>query len=180
MNTVNAKDDEIVNFPVAKRFLSVVTLAAAKAMEAEATEEPATTDRIRKDTTAAVTDAPIIDWTQVSNMKVLRKGLAKQHLRSGLKMRISIALLDAVAEATLADPPRTVLFKEVYTKAGFTDAAQAKSSLGAFTKVIKRDFHVTTEQAQSNRPVTPNWGDQGEAHYSMTPEIARAWLQSAD
>jgi hypothetical protein len=170
-------DDEIVQYPVHKRFLPAVVQAHAAAMAEEATI-PAIATPLATDTTEQRGKPPPIDWTQPDNMKKLRQGLAKQKLRPGLKVQMGVALMDVTAEATLANPPRRVTFDEVYKRAGFTDDASARSSLGAFTKVIRREFNVSFEDAIW--PTQPNWGDRGEAHYSMSPKIARAWLDSAD
>lgn len=167
---MNFEDDEIVHYPVHKRFLPVVVQAHAAAMEAEITV-PVVEMANQQEKLLP------IDWTQVETMKTLRRGLTSQVLRPGLKVQIGIALMDAVAEATLSDPPRRVLFDEVYKRAGFTDDAPARSSLGAFTKVIRREFKVSFEDAKW--PIEFNWGNRGEANYSMSPDVARAWLASA-
>lgn len=170
------EDDEIVPYPVHKRFLPVVIQAHAKAIAEEA-NAPAAIEPLATETTKQQAIPQPIDWTKVENMRKLRRGLEAQQLRPGLKVQIGIAFMDAVAEATLENPPRRVLFEEVYKRSGFTDEAGARSSFGAYTKVIRRVFNVSFDDAIW--PTQPNWGNRGEAHYSMTPEIAQAWLDSA-
>lgn len=139
------EDDDIVQYPVHKRYLPVVVQAVAKAM-AEETNVPAVTAPLATEITKQQGMPQHPDWTRVDNMRKLRHGLTAQGLRPGLKVRIGIAFMDAVAEATLENPPRMVMFDEVYKRAGFTDDASARSSFGAFTKVIKREFGLSSNE----------------------------------
>ena len=158
MSTVNILDDEIISFPVPKRFLPLVIQALAKAME------PAVT--VPAETAGAEHEPQSIDWTQISNMKILRKGL---------KLPIGLNLLDMTA----AHPGEWISFKEIYTAAGFTETRRAGSSLGSLTKVIKRDFGLPYEKALW--PVEHQWAVNNDAQYwyCMSKEVAQAWLQSA-
>ena len=117
-------------------------------------------------TTEAEHETNFIDWTKISNMKILRKGL---------NPLIAFRLLDMAATR----PGEWIPFKEIYTAAGFTETRRAGSSLGSMTKVIKRGFGVPYEEALW--PVERHWArnDDAQYYYRMLPEVARAWLQSA-
>jgi hypothetical protein len=162
MSTTSIFDDEIISFPVPKRFLPLVIQALAKAMEPEVTV-PAETAGTQAGTEH---ETQSIDWTQISNMKILRKGL---------KLPIGLKLLDMTA----ARPGEWISFKEIYTAAGFTETRRAGSSLGSLTKVIKRDFGVPYEEAIW--PVEHQWAVNNDAQvsYRMSEEVKQAWLQSA-
>ena len=166
-------EDEIVNFPVPKRLLPVVIKALAQAMEPAVTA-PADSARAEVGPPqeaglegAAPPAAPsALDWTQLSTMKTLRKGLT---------LPIALKLLDLTA----ARPGEWIPFKEIYTAAGFTETRRAGSSLGAFTKIIKREFGVPVKS--TFWPVDHHWAVNNDAqyYYSMSSEVAQAWLQSA-
>ena len=166
MNASTANVEEIVSFPVPKRFLSVVIQALARALDNESTtvalDDLTTT---KTEVQQEVTNQEI-DWTQVSNAKKLRKGL---------NITIAYALLDLAAERE----GHFVPFSEVVAKAGFTSSRSARASLGALTKVIKREFQVVYEDAKW--PVEHRWADGGDAqyYYRMAPAVAVAWRQSA-
>ena len=148
MSGFNIHDVEIVSFPVPKRFLPEVVQALAKAMEAAISQV-----------------APIVDWTKVDNMRKLRKSLSGP---------ISIKLLDMTA----AKPGEMISFEDVYKGTSLSTSQQARSSLGALTKVIKREFKVSYEDAKW--PVGHHWGYHGDSqyYYYMTPDVAKAWIAS--
>ncbi len=170
MNTSTAMDDEIVNFPVPKRLLPVVIQALAKAMEpvaptraeAAVTTGYGTGQGMQPNGVASAG----IDWTDIKNMEILRKGL---------KSPIGFKLLDMTA----ARYGEMVSFKEIYTAAGFTETRPAGSSVGSMTKVIKRDFGVSAKEAFW--PVEHHWAVNNDAqyYYRMSREVAQAWQQSA-
>ena len=162
-------EDEIVNVPVPKRLLPVVIQAMANAMKPESatTIENTVLEGEPKQVAIPLPAHPKpIDWTLVSNMKTLRKGL---------NSLIAIKLLDMTA----ASPGKLISFREIYTAAGFTETRRAGSSIGSMTKVIKRDFGVPVKEAFW--PVEHHWSVDNDAqyHYRMLPEVAEAWLQSA-
>jgi len=162
MNNSDANQDEIINFPVPKRYLPVVVQALAKAMETSgataAPPEAISTPLVQ----GAI--APKIDWTLVANARKLRQAL---------HIPIANALLDLTAERA----GELVPFSDVVAKAGLASSQQARSSLGALTKVIKREFCVPYEGA--NWPVVIQYGEGGVAIYLMSHENAEAWRLSA-
>lgn len=128
--------------------------------------QPDLLESVSLKTTAAEHKTESIAWTEIRNMKILRKGLNSP---------IAFRLLDMTATR----PGEWIPFKEIYTAAGFTETRRAGSSLGSMTKVIKRDFGVA---AQSKFwPVEHYWALNSDAqyYYRMSPEVAQAWLQSA-
>jgi hypothetical protein len=144
--------EEIINFPVPKRFLPLVIQCLAKAME-----EPSTA-------TSAEPPKPGIDWTNPENMRKLRKGLES--------LTIGLVLMDLTSRR----PDQEVAFDAIWKAAGFATGQQARSSLGAFTKVIKRDFKVSRDDARW--PVSIRYGMDGVAIYQMDAEVAKAWNES--
>ncbi len=163
MSTTSLLDDEIISFPLPKRFLPLVIQALAKAMESAATVP---VEMAGTQTAGAEHEPQSIDWTQINNMRILRKGL---------KLPIGLKLLDMTA----ARPGEWISFKEIYTAAGFTESRPAGSSLGSLTKVIKRDFGVPIKS--TFWPVEHHWAVNNDAqyYYCMSKEVAQAWLQSA-
>lgn len=128
------------------------------------TRPPSLLESVPTETTEA--EHATIDWTEVRNMKVLRKGLNSP---------IAFRLLDMTA----THPDEWISFKEIYTAAGFTETRRAGSSLGSMTKVIKRDFGVPART--EFWPVEHRWALKNDAqyYYRMSPEVAQAWLKSA-
>ena len=109
-----------------------------------------------------------IDW---SDPAVLTK------LRKGLTVPIGVKLFDMAAAAAIAKPGESVSFTDVYQAAGFPDGQRGRSSLGAVTKVLKRDFGITFDEAKGL--IERRYGLSGDAHYSMKPDVAQAWIDSA-
>ena len=128
------------------------------------TRPPSLLEAVPTETTEA--EHETIDWTEVRNMKVLRKGLNSP---------IAFRLLDMTA----THPDEWISFKEIYTAAGFTETRRAGSSLGSLTKVIKRDFGVPART--EFWPVEHRWALKNDAqyYYRMSLEVAQTWLQSA-
>lgn len=176
------RNEEIVSFPVPKRFLSVVVQALAQAMAAEEAAHGPVSAGVASNvigpqtdntTCSTVTDgkhdganSPRIDWTKEENARRLRRRL---------RLKIALKLLDMTAERA----GELVSFAEVSEAAGFETTQQAGSSLGAFTKVIKREFGVSRDDAVW--PVEHHWAAGGDAqyYYRMQPEVADAWRRSA-
>lgn len=167
MDASNANDDEIISFPVHKRFLPVVIQALAKAMQQETSVPSSDGSEVTTETEQEDTKQKI-DWTQVSNAKKLRKAL---------HIPIAYALLDLAAERE----GQLVPFADVVMKAGLASSQQARSSVGALTKVIKREFGLQTGDAFHSWPVEHHWAALGDAqkYYRMSSEVAKAWLLSA-
>lgn len=161
---MNESGDEMISFPVPKRFFPVVVQALAKAMEADVVV-PAI--QISEELTQ-VQDQPsepiLIDWTNVENCK---------NLRREIRYAGALALLDLAA----AHPDQLVSFSDVVHKSGRSEK-EARADLGALTKAIKRQFGVSRDDARW--PVEFRWAAGGEeqAYYLMRSEIAHTWTQS--
>jgi hypothetical protein len=164
MGTDHEAGEEIINFPVPKRYLSVVIKALAKAM-GEVDVYPA----VQREEGSTVTQAQLsgaatIDWTSVESCKNLRE-------------RIRYPGVLAMLNLTAARPSEFISFQEVVRESERNEI-QVRAELGALTKVIRRIYDVTRDGAKW--PVEVRWAAGGEEqmYYSMQPEVARAWIQS--
>jgi hypothetical protein len=152
--------DEIVHFALKKKYWDVVQLAVVNAMVSHT--QPASV-------IANATTASGIDWSDAASMLKLRKALDK--------LPIAFMLMELVAAANEKNSGASVTFEEIYRAAGFADGQRARSSLGAFTKIIKRDF--PDYRSNPTWPVVISYNERGEASYTMKREVANAWLNSA-
>ena len=140
--------DEIVSFPVAKKYLPLIIQTLAQAMTAEATlQDPPPQQR------------KLVEWN-ASNL---------ERLRRGLRTPAPLALLDLTA----GTPGERIYFEEVRDHLNQTDG-QTRAQIGTLTKTIKRELGVETEGA--NWPVRVEWdAEAGKMFYVMTDETAAAW-----
>ncbi len=164
MNDNSGANEEMINFPVPRRYFSVVVQALAKAMEAEAAGAGGTGDNTIDNGGQDNEHVPI-DWSKVENCK---------KLRGEMRYAGALTMLDLAASR----PNELVSFADVVQASGRGEK-QVRADLGALTKAIKRGFDVSREEA--NWPVEFRWAAGGEeqAYYIMRPEIAQAWKQSA-
>ena len=157
--------DEIVSFPVPKRYLSVVIQALAKAMENNTTAVspvPAT--------------VPPLPWPvepTEGQRTLLWNTTNLTNLRTRLRAQGAIALLELTSER----PDERVYFSEVVANSG-RDRSHASADLGVMTKVIKKMFQLGN--ISFNTPAPFHWDtERQEAYYVMESEVAEAWKATA-
>lgn len=157
--------DEIISFPVPKRYLPAVVQALAKAMEVDAPQPTIQTHGASTEESDRPNEAALIDWTDVHSCKELRREIHHPGI---------LALLDLTAE----HPNELVPYKDVVAASGRAED-EVRAGLSALTKAIKRLYKVSKDQAKW--PVEVHWAAGGEKrmYYLMRPEVARAWTQSA-
>jgi hypothetical protein len=155
---------EVVNFPVPKRYLSVVIRALAEAMRHDGVESGIHYDQGSPGQQGRHGGSTPIAWANVENCKALRNSLNHPG---------ALALLDLTA----AHPNENLSFEDIVTESK-QSKKQVRADLGALTKVIKRLFGVSREDA--NWPVKVRKAARGEQHtsYMMRPEVALAWKES--
>jgi hypothetical protein len=157
--TTDQFHDEIVMVPVPRSALPAVYATLSRSMNS-----PGSSDA-----------GPIGDGTAVSvkgtrsegrwtEMKLQRV----EGILSPRKFPATRALFTMAAERA----PRTVTFGEAADRAG-VEVKRFRGELGALTKVIKRLF-----DGETSWPVSVHYGDQGEASYSMDPQISEWWLRA--
>lgn len=160
--------DEIILVPIPKRLYSVVINALSSALQSETSIFNNHLSNIQVTEDSADTESPDtkIDWCDSGNMKRLRKSVEGR--------AIVMHLFDMTADA----PGQWIAFSDIYSKAGYHESRQARASLGALTKVIKRDFGVDYDHAVW--PVQQQWAMKGDAqkYYRMTQDVADAWKAS--
>ncbi len=174
MTNMPSNLDDLINFPIPRRYFNVVIQALAQAIEAEAgpvatgsaTNSASSADPAVRSATseAGHADAAPIDWTKVVTCRQLRRELRAPG---------ALVMLDLAA----GRPNQFVAFQEVVAASG-RDSKQARADLGALTKAIKRSFGVSREDAQW--PVEVQWaaGGEAQAYYRMTDAVANAWNAS--
>ena len=150
--------EDVVMVPVPKQHLGAVYAVLSRAMAGETgTDADAVT--VRGDGAEAMTYRGEGQWTRA---KIVRLEAEVSH--PGTR-----TLLTMAAERA----PRQVGFSEAAQRAHLEDK-QLRGELGALTKIVKRIFN-----GERSWPVSVRYGDQGEACYSMDPEIASWWLEAA-
>lgn len=158
--------DEIINFPVPKRYLPAVVRALAKAME-----NVDGVPLVQADEGVSPEEGPqqgkaLIDWTNVESCKRFRREL---HYPGAL----------AMLDLTAANPTSFVSFQDVVRASGRTDI-QVRAELGAMTKVIKRLYKVSREDVVWPAKFVWAAGGDQQAYYVMRPEVAQAWKQTKE
>jgi len=157
--------DEIVSFPVPKRYLCVVIQALAKAME-------------NNTTAVSLVSAPVptLPWPvepTEGQCTLLWNATNMTNLRGRLRAQAAITLLDLTSER----PGERVYFSEVVANSG-RDRSHASADLGVMTKVIKKMFQLGN--VSFNTPAPFHWDtERQEAYYVMDSEIAEAWKATA-
>jgi hypothetical protein len=87
-------------------------------------------------------------------------------LRKEIHLRAVIRLLDALAEAA----PEEVLMQDFVAANPDIESNTLRAQMGAFTKLSSRLF------GRQTWPFSVRYGDQGQAFYKMSTEIADWWL----
>ena len=156
--------DEIINFPVPKRYLPAVVQALAKAMEDDGARPAAHHDGGSTPPQAQNNGAATIDWTSVESFR---------NLRQRLRYPGVVTLLNLTA----ARPNEFISYQDVVRASKRADD-QVRAELGALTKAIRRQYNVSRDEAKW--PVEAHWAAGGEQqyYYLMRPEVARAWIES--
>ncbi len=172
MSTSSIATEKFVMTPIPDHLVTrVMQFVAQETLKAQVTSAAPVADVVKSVAGGAV-PTTAIDWTSVDNMKKLRAGLST--------LPIGVIMMDMAAAAALDNPPdHKVTFEAVYKAAGFVVAQPARSTLGTFTRILKRDFCLNSEQAKESWPATRTYGELGEAFYEMSPAVATAWEQSA-
>lgn len=155
MNQDYSPDDEIVNFPVPKRYLSVVIRALADAMREKDISLPSSSTHPGQTGQG--------EWTKD---EIIR-------LKHEIRNQTVLLLLNLTCERA----GEWVDLSEICKKAGRTQR-QAQGDLAGFTQLVKRRFG---KNGQNNWPVEVKWGLSPEepTRYSMQhPDIARWWREA--
>jgi hypothetical protein len=87
-------------------------------------------------------------------------------LRKEIHLRAVVRLLDALAEAA----PEEVLMQDFIAANPDIESNTLRAQMGAFTKLSNRLF------GRQTWPFSVRYGDQGQAFYKMSTEIANWWL----
>lgn len=164
MNAPQGSGDEVINFPVPKRYLPVVIRALAKAMESDDARPAVERDQGLSVPEEQLNGKAVFDWTNVENCKKLRQEL---HYPGALTM----------LNLTAASPDEPVSFQDVVIASGRSDI-QVRAELGALTKILKRLYKVSREEVVWPAKVVWAIGGDQQMYYVMRPEVARAWKQS--
>ena len=148
--------DEIVNFPVPRRYLPVVIRALADAMDDGVPAPPVPTPH----------SASYGGWTREEIRQLKRE----------VQNPTVLALLNLTAERA----GEWVSLSEVQEKAGRT-RFEARGDLAGFTQLVKRHFSAT--KPEGTWPVMFDWRPSPDretrAVYSMPPDIASWWKSVA-
>lgn len=151
MNGDSIVGDEIVNFPVPKRFLPVVVRALADAMEKGSTLLP-----------------PASPEPSASTAGETNKGWTKDDVVK-LNMLLQNATVRKLLEMTTAAPQQWVGFKDLMDAAK-RSYGEARGDLAGFTQLIKRNFD------RELWPIEAEWSDeQGQVHYRASRDVASWW-----
>lgn len=157
-------DLDIVNFPVQKKYVSEVTLALARIIEADRAGAPALV------TPPVVGGSPWwppegkpedlqIDWDMVK-LKELRRRLSNPNV---------LALLDMAA----GRPNDRIYIEDVMEATGCSHG-QASAGLAVLTKTIRKMLRV--RDRGFNWPAPFHWdAEKQRAYYSMTNSVSAAW-----
>ncbi len=149
--------DEIVMVPVPRSYLGAVYAALGRSMNPTGPGEPGPTgDGVGVSVKGIRSEGR---WTEAKLQRV-------EGILSPRKFPATRSLLTMAAERA----PKPVTFGEAAARAGVPEK-RFRGELGALTKVIKRLF-----DGETSWPVSVHYGDQGEASYSMDPQIAQWWL----
>jgi len=147
------QDDEIVMVPVPRSLLMKVYAAMGDAATA-----PGALARVEETVEVAGQGA----WT-ASMIRRLESAL--QHPRN--------PALGTFITRLAEQAPRTLTFQDAVQAMGIKGNV-LRAQLGSLSKVSKRLFEKIIW------PMTAEYGEGGEAIYSMDPKIAEWWLEAAD
>lgn len=154
MSGNNIVGEEIVNFPVPKRYLPTVIRALANAMEEGSTALPPTSPE------------PPVPPLGEANRGWTKDDVAK--LKQLLQNTTVRKLLEMSADA----PREWVGFRDLMDAAK-RNYGGARGDLAGFTQLIKRNF------AREAWPLEVEWSDEeGQIHYRMSSDVA-GWWKSA-
>ncbi len=159
--TTGQISDEIVLVPVPKPHLPAVYAALSKSMnQADQTRPVDATQDVEAVAVKGFRNEG--RWTEAKVRRV-------EGILSSRRFPATRALLTMAAERA----PKAVTFGEAAEAAGVPEK-RFRGELGALTKVIKRLF-----DGERSWPVSVHYGDQGEASYTMDPQIAHWWLNAS-
>lgn len=152
MSNDNMADEEIVSFPVPKRYLPVVIRALAHAMEeGEVPLPPASPE--------------VISVTQKGDGN---RGWTKERIAK-LKSLVQNQTVRMLLNTAATKPEQWIGFRELMILAGRT-YGEARSDLAAFTQLIRRNFE------QDAWPIQVEWSDnEAQVHYLMSHDVADWW-----
>jgi hypothetical protein len=168
------RSDDVVNFPVPRKYLSAVIQALARIIEADQKEGESKT---MSPVAPAVSFTPAVPWP-TSGQEGPRVPIdwneeSLTTLRKWLNNQAALTLLDMVAER----PNERVYVEEVARKVGCTHG-QVGAGLGVLTKTIKKMYNI--KHNQFNWPAPFNWDAEKQlAYYTMEEDVADAWKATA-
>lgn len=152
MSSYDVANDEIVSFPVPKRYLPVVIRALADAMETGITLLPPATPEF----------VPASDGNEVSG------GWTKEEIAK-LKQRLQNPTVRMLLDMTAAKPEHWFGFKDLMSAAK-RSYGEARGDLAGFTQLVRRTFE------REAWPLQVEWSDEeGQVRYRMDPAVADWW-----
>lgn len=166
--TIKSGDEDVVNLPVPKKYLTAVIQALARIIEADA-KGSAMQEAISSSTT--------VPWPipkeEAEEITIVWDREKLSSIRAKLKNKAILTLLDMAADK----PGERVYVQDVMDKLGCSHG-QVGAGLGVLTKTINKAFNLRNKRY--NWPAPFAW-DSGKqlAYYIMEPEVASAWKASA-